>query len=262
MMTLGRAHALVFATAALAACHHGPASMAVAPRGAPDSTIDRALASREELQQLAQRLEQGHRSGDDDALLADVRARLQDGDMRPGDRILIDVQNDSALSDTFTVWPDRQLHLPSPAVGAMPLRGVLRSELEPKVSAFVGRFVRNAVVRVRPLLRLSVQGEVVHAGYHAVPADAVLSDALTAAGGTTANANVSHLRIERNGRKLLDGRDMARAVAAGRTMDEVGVREGDQFVVPRQGIGLRDNMGFVWMMVSITVGALAISRAL
>src|SRR6266850_1195281 len=60
----------------------------------------------------AQRLEQAHRSREDDALLAEVRARLQDGDMRPGDRVLVDVQGDTALSDTFTVWPDRQLHLP------------------------------------------------------------------------------------------------------------------------------------------------------
>ena len=239
-------------------CSRSHAPMAVAPQEAGEQP-DRALATRAELETLAQRLEQSHQ---DEPMLAEVRARLRDGDFRPGDRVLLEVQRDSTLSDTFAVWPDRQLHLPSPIVGALPLRGVLRSELEPTVTTFIARFVRNPTVRARALLRLSVQGEVVHAGYHAVPADAALSDALTAAGGTTANANVSGLKIERGGRRILSGDDLERAFAAGRTMDEVGVREGDQFIVPKKGLGLRDNMGFVWLMVSITVGALAISRAL
>ncbi len=232
--------------------------MRVAPQEGGEPQLDRALATRAELEALARQLEQNHR---DDAMLTDVRARLRDGDFRPGDRVLLEVQHDSTLSDTFAVWPDRQLHLPSPTTGALPLRGVLRSELEPLVTTFIARFVRNPSVRVRPLLRLSVQGQVAHAGYHAVPADAALSDALTAAGGTTADANVSGLKVERGGHRILGGGDFERAVAAGRTMDDAGVREGDQFIVPKKGFGLRDNITFVGLLLSVAVGVLALSKS-
>lgn len=238
--------------AALATMSRGAAAQASGPG-------DRSMASREELQALVTRLEGDRRA--DPQLLARVRTRLANGDFHPGDRVWLTVQGDTALTDTFTVWPDQSLHLPSPTVGSLSLTGTLRSELQPRLQTYVARFVRNPVVRARPLVRVSIQGEVRNAGYYAVPADVELSEVFMAAGGTTPNARTDKARLEREGRTYLEGRDLQMAMAGGNTLDEAGVREGDQFVMPKRGTGVGEGLRFTWLLVSLTGGVIALSRA-
>lgn len=220
---------------------------------------DRGLASREDLTALAANLES---AGGDPNTLGRVRHRLTEGDFRPGDRVQIIVQGDTALSQTFTVWPDLSLHLPSPTVGSLPLRGVLRSELETTVSTFIRRFIRNPVVRARPMVRLSIQGEVAKAGYYVVPADAELGEAFMVAGGTTSNANLGKSKVERNGRRVMDSDALQNAMARGMTLDEAGVREGDQIVIGRRGTGVTDNIRFAALLISIGVGVTTLATRL
>jgi protein involved in polysaccharide export with SLBB domain len=164
---------------------------------------------------------------------ADIRTRLARGDFRVGDRILMAVEGEAALSDTFAVGPGRQLTLP--LIGDVPLEGVLRSELEAYVTRRLAQNLRDPEVRTQAFVRLSVQGAVARPGYYGVPAFALLSDALMAAGGTTPDANVSKLRIERDGKPIWDGRALQQALAEGRTLDDASLVAGDQFVVPRRG---------------------------
>jgi protein involved in polysaccharide export with SLBB domain len=190
-----------------------------------------------------------------------ARARLSAGDFRPGDRIIITVQGDTALSDTFAVWRDNALHLPSPTVGTLSLQGVLRSELQDKVQTYVARFVRNPMVRALPLIRLSFQGEYAHSGVYAVPADAPLADAFMAAGGTTTYAAMNKAKIQRNGREFMDSRGLQAAIADGRTVDDLGLRDGDQFVMPKGNGG--STMGIIRgaaVVTSLGVGILTLSR--
>jgi len=231
-----------------------------AQQPAADSAAARPLADRATLEAQAARLEA--ESGRDAALEAErIRLRLQQGDFHTGDRVLIWVQGESTLSDTFTVTPQRTLLLPSPVVGELPLTGVLRAELEPQVDHFVRRFVHSPVVRARPLLRLSVQGEVAHGGYYDVAADLVLADVVMAAGGTTQNADVHKLRIERNGQRIWQGRALQQAMADGRTIDDASLRDGDLVVVPRRRQGsLRESLGFTWIVVSITATVYTLAR--
>src|SRR6267378_7914578 len=86
-----------------------------------------------------------------------------------GDRILLHVQGDSALSDTFTVVAGPALRLP--AIGEISLAGVRRSDLEAHLTRELGRFLKDPVVQARALIRVSVLGEVVRPGYYAVPVD-------------------------------------------------------------------------------------------
>jgi hypothetical protein len=233
---------------------------AAAAQEIPDSTAARPLAQRAELEALAGRLE---RAGPDrQALLGRVRHRLAQGDFVPGDRVLLEVRDEPTLSDTFEIGPDRELRLPSPTVGALSLRGVLRSEFEPKVSEYLAQFLQRPVVRARPLLRLSIQGEVVRAGYYGVPADAVLSDALMAAGGTTKDADMKKMRIERDGEAVLEGKPLQEAVAAGRTLDQAFLRDGDQIVIAKRKTGgFEGNLRFLWVVVSLAGGIYGLSRA-
>jgi len=137
------------------------------------------------------------------------------------------------LSDTFTVGLGGQLTLP--LVGAVPLGGVLRSELQEYLTRRLAQNLRDPEVRTRSFVRLSIQGAVTHPGYFGVPADALLSDAVMAAGGTTQEANVARLRIERNGKPLWEGKALQQAIAEGRTLDDAGLVAGDQYIVPRRG---------------------------
>ena len=234
---------IVLPVAALVALAAGPARAQ-----AQQADADRPMATRADLEALA--------SSNDRA-----RARLNDGDFRPGDRIAILVQGDTALSDTFSVWRDGALHLPSPTVGTLPLTGVLRSELQDKVQSFIARFVRNPMVRARPLMRLSFQGEYAHAGIYGVPADAPLAEAFMAAGGTTPNANMNKAKVQRGGRDYMDSRQLQAAMADGRTVDDLGLRDGDQFVMPKTGGG--NTMAIIRgaaVVTSLGVGLITISK--
>ena len=223
-----------------------------------DSLLRRPLAPRDALTSLAAALE---RLPADSTLAACVRARLRNGDFRPGDLVLLRVQGESTLTDTFAVAPDTALHLPSPTTGALPLRGVLRAELEPQVKTYLDHFLRHPVVRAQPLVRLSVQGGVPRGGFYGVPVDAPLSDALMAAGGTTPDAQPGKMRLERDGHTILGGRALQHAIAAGTTVDAADLQSGDEFFIPRdRGAGIMGGLNLVWLLVSLAGGIFTLSR--
>jgi len=231
------------------------AAMGAMPLAAQDgngdkNVVNRPLATREELQAALQRAGASQ-------VAIQIKSRLSDGDFRRGDRIALDVQGEQALTDTFVVGTNAELMLPAPTVGAMSLRGVLRSELQRKMSEYVGRFRNNAIVRAEPLLRLSVQGEVAKAGIYVVPADGQLADALMAAGGTTQFAKANEVTIERNGKAFWKGS------AFDTDLDVLGLKDGDQIVVGshRPGDGLA-NLRTVGLVISMAVGLYTLSRAI
>jgi len=178
-----------------------------------------------------------------------IRQRLEQGDFHVGDRVLIAVDmpappltpppgpaaksTEQQLSDTFTVGPSQELTLPE--VGVVSLRGVLRAELEPRVTAEIARYIRDPVVHARALVGLAINGQVAHPGYYSVPADAIIPAVLTAAGGTTQDAKLNKMKIQRNGKTIWEGDALRRAMATGSTVDDLALRPGDVIVVPRSG---------------------------
>ena len=238
----------------------------------------RLQATRAALEQLLARLAAAERASDSsgDARAAArleaaaVRARLADGDFQPGDRVLLLVEGGEAtleratsggggarsveqqLSDTFTVGPARRLTLP--VIGVLSLQGVLRSELESHLRSEIGQFIRDPVVHARPLIRVSVLGAVARPGFYSVPADAVVSDALMAAGGPTADAKLQQLRIERSGNELWGGERLQLAVTEGKSLDDLNLRAGDQFIIPGKGrSGSYETVRTVGILLSIPI---------
>ena len=209
------------------------ASRPAAGQGADGSNALGLGATRQALETRAARLEQAPQSADAAREAATIRTRLTRGDFRVGDRILLVVEGEPALSDTFTVGLGEQLTLP--LIRNVPLEGVLRSELQDYLTLRLTQNLRDPEVRTRAFVRLSVQGAVMHPGYYGVPADALLSDALMAAGGTMQEANLPRLRIERDGKPIWEGKALQQAIAEGRTLDGAGLVAGDQVIVPRRG---------------------------
>ncbi|PYP11794.1 MAG: hypothetical protein DMD59_01875 [Gemmatimonadetes bacterium] len=162
-----------------------------------------------------------------------VAAQSRATTFQVGDRILLHVEGDSALSDTFSVVAGPALRLPN--IGEIPLAGVSRNDLEAHLTRELGRYIKDPVVQARALIRVSVVGEVSRPGFYAVPVDLVLPDALMLAGGATQAARVDQLSILRGNASLWSGSDLQAAIARGATLDELGVRAGDRIQVPGRG---------------------------
>ena len=205
-----------------------------------------------------------------------IQRRLREGDFRVGDRVLLAVEDpeppltgaatpvvkssEQQLSDTFTVGSLQELTLP--VVGVVSLRGVLRTELEPRLTVEIARYIRDPVVHARALVGLALSGELARPGYYSVPADAVIPAVLMAAGGTTHETKLNKWKIQRNGQTIWEGDALRRAIAAGSTVDDLELQPGDAIVVPRSGSigGLYGPAQLVAVLLGIPVTIYTLTR--
>ncbi|HXF82633.1 MAG TPA: SLBB domain-containing protein [bacterium] len=193
------------------------------------------------------------------AEIALLRRRLAEGDFQTGDRVLLFVQGEAELSDTFTVQPGHELALP--VVGTISLYGVLRSELEARLEREIARYVREPTVRAMALVMISVTGDVTRPGFYPLPVNALVADVVMVAGGGTRDAKLKDMRIERGGAVLWNAAFVTRAVAEGRTLDDIALRSGDQFVVPgRARTSTESGLRVVALLLSIPVTAYTLTR--
>ena len=176
-----------------------------------------------------------------------------------GDRILLSVEGDSLLSDTFTVVAGPAVRLP--VIGEISLEGVARPEIEAHLTRALGRYLKGPVVHARALIRLSILGEVARPGFYAVPSDVVLADALMVAGGPTQTARADKLRIERSGTRLWSGARLQEAIARGATVDELGLRGGDRIVVPGRGRDAESTVRIIGVLATVPVAVCLFTTA-
>ncbi len=203
-----------------------------------DWGLYRVDASREELEAVRSRFEAAARSRAYSTELrevarrqaAAVRKRLEEGDLRVGDRLYLEVEGEPTLSDTFLVDRNRTIALPD--FGQVALRGLLRSELESHLKEQLSRFINEPVVRARTFIRISAIGEIGSPGFYTYPAELPLSETLMRLGGPTGDANLSGLWVERGNERTLEGEPLQEALRQGLTLGELEVRTGDQIVVP------------------------------
>jgi protein involved in polysaccharide export with SLBB domain len=210
-----------------------------------------ALASRQFLQSELTRL-----GNDPSAEL--IRARLASGDFQAGDRIFLRVRGDSVLTDTFTVLSG--LQLPLPALGAVPLRGVLRSELKDTIFAYLSHYLRDPIIEVRPLMRIVVEGQVLRPGFVAAAPEQPLADVISAAGGFTQQAKVTDIRLQRGGTTILSGRKLTDAMGQGYSLDRLSVRAGDRVFVPGHADSAK-TLQMVSLLLALPLTILALRRA-
>lgn len=164
-----------------------------------------------------------------------IRARLRDGDLQVGDRIILRVLEDSSLTDTFVVRAGRTLELPS--IPAISVHGVLRSELDSVLTAQIGKYVRNPTVEVTSLLRIGVLGGVGNPGYYSLPADMLVTDAIMFAGGPSGDAKVDDTVIMRGPAIILDERETRLSIQQGQTLDQANLQGGDEIRVGQDTSG-------------------------
>jgi protein involved in polysaccharide export with SLBB domain len=185
-----------------------------------------------------------------------IRRRLEEGDFRTGDQVALFVAFEPTLTDTFAVSANRELELPG--LAAIPMVGVLRSELNDHLSREIGRYIRDPQVRATSLLRVTVTGEIGRPGFYVVDSHALLSDVLTLAGGLNRSAALDRIRVERSNRPLWDGNEIHTAIVEGRTLDQLSLQAGDQIIVPEVRSrghywrwGLATIPPLVWMIANL-----------
>ena len=195
--------------------------------------------SRQELQDLLTRYESILNStGYSGALKEDarrsadlIRARLEEGDFRAGDRIALRLAGEpDLLPDTVLVERGSVITLPN--IGQISVYGVLRSELQDYLTTEIGRFIRNPALSAQSLVRLSVQGAVGAPGFYVFPAEMLLADVLMAAGGPNQSSKLDAIRIRRGEETLMRGGEVQMALDQGRSLDQLGLRAGDELNVP------------------------------
>lgn len=216
----------------------------------------RRQATRAELERAAKTMETAAISQDQKTrakTLADaqaIRMRLENGDFLPGDRILLLVQNDTVLTDTFTVRGDQVLPLPN--IPPITLRGVLDSELEPHLTKELLKYIKAVSVEATPLVRISLLG-FPQSNFYTVPVDQAITDLISTAGGWGSATSVEPGKavIRRNGRTFMDAKATADAVRQNKTVGDMALRDGDEFYVPPKSSSSR------WQSVMGALGAVA-----
>ncbi len=215
------------------------ATLGVVTLPAQQPTGGARLASRADLVALAQTLE---RAAESPAYgerlrararneLGQVRRRLSVGDLKVGERIHIRVEGGEApFADTVSVRDSMVIDVPN--IRRFSVAGVLRSELEERVTSEVRAVIRNARVTVRPLMRVAVLGAVTTPGFRAIPSETLVDQLLSLGGSPSSTATLDKMRFMRGDLVLLDGPAVMAAIAQGRTLASLDLADGDALVVP------------------------------
>ena len=168
------------------------------------------------------------------AEIATIKERLEAGDFRTGDLIvvtvLIPILNKPPTVDTSTVRADQMISITE--LPDFSVKGVLKSEVQDKVEAHAKRYIKDPKVRVNFTTRIMVDGAVNRPGTYSISPDRQLTELVTAAGGGTPIAKLDQLEVKRGGRVILSAKDSRRALVEGKTLEQVGMQPGDEVTVP------------------------------
>jgi len=182
---------------------------------------------------LAARRLSGQRRRDAERELLLLRARLDRGDLRVGDQLVITTTGVGEVkTDTATVREGMLVSfasLPDASVA-----GLLQGEVQPRLQAHTDRFFLNRTVRVSVPTRIAVLGEVVRPGYYAIPSDRPVAELLMLAGGPTPLSALDDITVRRDGRRILSTAAWKRGQRAGLTVGELGLQSGDEIEIGRQ----------------------------
>ena len=148
--------------------------------------------------------------------------------LRPGDVLSIRVWPNAEFSGEFAVEESGYVYLPY--LQEVRAGGVSIQELRDQLRRGYGEAMRNPVVTVTPMYRVTVTGEVQRPGVHTITPTHSLFDVLGLSGGFRPAADAENLRVVRAGEVIAF--DALRVLETGQGMDAIQLRSGDHIVVP------------------------------
>jgi len=168
--------------------------------------------------------------------------------IRPGDVVRIVVWGHQELSGEFPI--DENYDLLYPLIGPINVRNLSVTQLRERLNTDLSQLFQRPFIAVTPLFRVAVLGEVLKPGLLSADPTLTIFDLLALAGGPTRDANQNKLQLLRGGETIRVSTDPA-AIARS-TLQELGVRSGDQVVVPRKALTFQD-----WSLI-VQVASLAL----
>ncbi len=231
--------------------------LSVAAPAVAQSPANNPLATREDLEAVLGRCGK-QKLNDRDRQL--IETRLRDGDFKNGDRLLVRVRGDSSIADTFAVRTDLTLRLPD--MPPLDMKGVLRSEAKERIQTHIAQFIRNPQLEVEPLLRLGLLGSVTRPGYYNVRADVPVSEVVMVAGGMSGEADFKKTTVQRGNQEIYDRETIRKSMAAGMSLDQLGVQSGDEIVVGKRSSGFTGALPIITGIAALAAAIIGISAAL
>jgi polysaccharide export outer membrane protein len=152
--------------------------------------------------------------------------------LRRGDVIKVTVFGHDDLNGEYSI--DENWKLILPMIGEIDARDMNVPQLRQRIRTEFGRLYTQSFIAVVPLFRVAVLGEVNRPSLYSVDPTMTIYDVLALAGGVTRSGQERQMRLIRSGQQVpapVDARSLARA-----TLRELGVRSGDQIIVPRKTV--------------------------
>ncbi len=150
--------------------------------------------------------------------------------LQPGDVVRIQVFGRAEHNGEYPV--DENYILLLPVIGELDVRNLTVPQLRARIREEYSRLYTQSFVSIIPLFRVAVLGEVVRPGLMSADPTMTVFDLLAMAGGLLPTGRSGDLRLIRDGNTYslaLNAQSLASA-----TLRELGVRSGDQMIVPRK----------------------------
>ena len=181
--------------------------------------------------------------------LAVPRARAQTAatSLQQGDRIVMQVKNEPALSGQFMVTPEGTILLP--LIGLVRVSDRPFADFEAEVRAAFARELADPEMVFTPYRRISILGEVRVPGYQWFEPGGTVADALVLSGGMLPTAKRKHVLLVRG------GEETKLSLEADGDASTTPLRSGDRLVVERRSWFSENLAIFVGAAASVAAAA-------
>lgn len=156
--------------------------------------------------------------------------------LRPGDVLAINVWGQAAFSGQFQI--DEGGRILYPILGEIDTRDLTVAQLRDTLRTGLEALFNNPFLTVTPKFRISVLGHVNSPGLYTIDPTLTAIDVVAMAGGPSPVGNLNDIRIRRRGQT--SSISYSEGGTRGRTLQEVGVRSGDQIFVSRRRFTRQD----------------------
>lgn len=135
------------------------------------------------------------------------------------------------LSQDYPINPGGYIIMP--LLGEIKVKGLTVYELMQDLQEKLKAYMRNPLVYVQPLIRLTFQGAFNRPGAFRVPPSSSLWDVVALAGGPRGDCDLSKLSVERGGKVVIES--MLDSFERGYSLEDIGIESGDQILAPARG---------------------------
>jgi protein involved in polysaccharide export with SLBB domain len=152
--------------------------------------------------------------------------------LQPGDVINVNVWGHEEFSGQFQV--NEQGIIEYPGIGELNTNALRLNEVRDTLRTALGNIFNRPFVTVTPLFRMAVLGHIQNPGLYTVDPTMTVFDMIALAGGPSRDGDLNKIRLLRNGENIrFSFQDNA---LHGRTLQDLGVRSGDQVMVNRKSL--------------------------